>query len=884
MKIETFSWLKQKFAPYRRHIIPLLGFYVYLNLKWYQLKALTACCLFKRDKAYASYSVVSACFNVADYLDFFLESLIHQSLDFKNNIKVILVDDGSKDNTWEKIQLWQQRYPLNIIALRQKNAGQASARNYGLSYVKSSWVTFADPDDFYDPFSFEKVDNVIGTGVSTNIAFVSLNFIPFYEDKKGFIEDHPLRYRFKDPKTIRKIETLDNYIQMSVNSLFIRSDIAVKNLFSSLIKPSFEDSFYINILFLDNMEKDIVFLKEAYYFYRKRKNKTSALDLCWNKREQFIDVLKYGLLELLKESVEKFNKVPTFIQNVAIYHIQWYFLRLRNREDRVSFLTQQEINEFIYLLKECFSYIEPKNFQRSCSYLTQEQRAEISFFLRNNSFEQKDEAIPVAQIPSMLSTRELKIQLLCQDLEKVRSNIVVCINDIPIKPISVSYARNTFCGKTLSYWFVCWLRFDNFHSQGKLSLKVNGVQCPLAIKKIVFTGGVTIKEIASILFLTQNKKLRKDNKYDECWLISDRDCLADDNGEHFYRYLKDNKPEINAWFLLKKNSHHWKRLQNEGFKLISYGSKEHKKALKYCCRLISSHADEVVTNPFGDQITERVPFIFLQHGVIKDDLSFWLNQKKIRLMITTTREERDSIINHKSKYQFGEKEIILTGLPRHDSLMENNNPQKLIIVMPTWRNSIVGNLLNGTERTFTPDFMKSGFVKSWSHFLVHPLLLDLLLTYDFHLKFFPHLNCQQYSKYLGLPPYVEICSHATHRFQEIVGQASLMITDYSSAAFDMAYLEKAVIYYQFDKGEIFKNDNHTYQKGYFDYAHDGFGPVVEKEEDLFRCIESSLKRNCTPEQLYLKRMQTTFPFRDGRCCERVFNEVTALGKYRKLNN
>ena len=135
-------------------------------------------------------------------------------MDFKKHIKVILVDDGSTDNTWEKILKWQQRYPLNIIALHQENAGQASARNYGLSYVKSPWVTFADPDDFYDPFSFEKVDKLIEKERNSNLAFISLNYISFYEDKKGFIEDHPLRYRFKDNTTVRKVECLGNFIQM----------------------------------------------------------------------------------------------------------------------------------------------------------------------------------------------------------------------------------------------------------------------------------------------------------------------------------------------------------------------------------------------------------------------------------------------------------------------------------------------------------------------------------------------------------------------------------------------------------------------------------------------------------------------------------------------
>jgi CDP-glycerol glycerophosphotransferase (TagB/SpsB family) len=103
-----------------------------------------------------------------------------------------------------------------------------------------------------------------------------------------------------------------------------------------------------------------------------------------------------------------------------------------------------------------------------------------------------------------------------------------------------------------------------------------------------------------------------------------------------------------------------------------------------------------------------------------------------------------------------------------------------------------------------------------------------------------------------------------------------MITDFSSVAFEMAYLKKPIIYYQFDEDIFFQR--HCWQKGYFDYRRDGFGPVVTTKEDLLAEIEKLLKRNCQPELQYLKRMEETFPFRDGRCCERVYQAICDLDK------
>ena len=57
-----------------------------------------------------------------------------------------------------------------------------------------------------------------------------------------------------------------------------------------------------------------------------------------------------------------------------------------------------------------------------------------------------------------------------------------------------------------------------------------------------------------------------------------------------------------------------------------------------------------------------------------------------------------------------------------------------------------------------------------------------------------------------------------------------MITDYSSVAFEMAYLKKAVLYYQFDEEEFFSGKH--WQKGYFDYRKDGFGAVCVSENAL----------------------------------------------------
>ena len=81
-------------------------------------------------------SVVIPVYNVEKYLDETLKSVINQTINFKKNIQVILINDGSKDNS-EKICLkYQRKYPENIEYYFKENAGVSAARNEGMKHIK----------------------------------------------------------------------------------------------------------------------------------------------------------------------------------------------------------------------------------------------------------------------------------------------------------------------------------------------------------------------------------------------------------------------------------------------------------------------------------------------------------------------------------------------------------------------------------------------------------------------------------------------------------------------------------------------------------------------------------------------------------------------------
>ena len=76
--------------------------------------------------------------------------------------------------------------------------------------------------------------------------------------------------------------------------------------------------------------------------------------------------------------------------------------------------------------------------------------------------------------------------------------------------------------------------------------------------------------------------LRRPKKYlsDGSWLLMDRETKADDNAEHFYRYMMQNHPEQTCYFVLNKTAPDWNRLEQEGFKLVEFGGSEYEQRLR----------------------------------------------------------------------------------------------------------------------------------------------------------------------------------------------------------------------------------------------------------------------------------------------------------------
>ena len=101
-------------------------------------------------------SVIIPVYNVEDYLHYAIESLEKQTY---KNFEIILVNDGSTDNSGELCDEYSEKYS-NVRVFHKENGGLSDARNFGVQKAKGEFITFLDPDDYLEVYSLELLASI----------------------------------------------------------------------------------------------------------------------------------------------------------------------------------------------------------------------------------------------------------------------------------------------------------------------------------------------------------------------------------------------------------------------------------------------------------------------------------------------------------------------------------------------------------------------------------------------------------------------------------------------------------------------------------------------------------------------------------------------------
>ncbi len=860
---------------------------------------------------------VFAVYNVARYLPDLLASLERQTLPI-DRVQLVFVDDGSTDGSLELLQRWAAARQEHVTIVGQANAWVAAARNAGLAHVDADWVTFADPDDVFDDRYFEEVVKFIDLHGAPRIGMLVAHQLRLNE-RLELVDSHPLRVKFAKGSRIVDLAH-EPVIQMAVNSAFFRTDAILANSvqFDGRIRPVFEDAHFIASYLLRTRFTDVGVLASAKYHYRVRGDGTSLMESHFDHPGKYTDVLRHGHLDLVRSAEDQLGIVPRWLEYTLLYDLFWYFKNERALNSASALAPEHTFDEFHDLVSEIRSGISDDAIHtfdamgvefavRKALLIGYTGRAVRPSYAK---LERVDETRQHVKFTYWF-TGELPVERIAVDGRDVVP-VHAKTQDLVFYGRAVLRQRHIWVerGRQTRLWLdgavVPFSRGERYEADEALTIRQlrpqilgqrkrfegrwSDVSTP-ALQHVkrhareVYDGVRSGKykrraEDALLGVSVRSRKTRE--KFAGAWVFMDRDTDANDNAEHLYRWVRKNRPDINSWFVLARDSKDWDRLQAEGFRLVAHRSGDWRKLMLHAAHVASSHIDVYVVNPlpkwrYGDP---RFTFTWLQHGVTNYDISRWVNNKPAELFVTVTPQEKESIAGD-GPYTFSDREVVLTGFPRHDELLRKRRgtpepARDLILIMPTWRKKLAGAQIPGSnERLKNPAFGSSDYALEFNALIGSERLRDVALSTGKRVVFMPHPNMRPYLSDFDVPDWVEIWDFGAVNVQDVLARAALVVTDYSSLGFEAAFIDVPLVYFQFDASSFF-DGSHVGRRGYFNYERDGFGPVATTVAAVEAAVETIGERGFVSSPEYLARTEAAFITRDEANCERVVGAMLAL--------
>ncbi len=253
-------------------------------------------------------SIIIPVYNVEKYIEKCLESLAEQTM---QDFEIIIVNDGTKDNSEKVIKEYQKNHPeMPIIYLKKENGGLASARNFGVKYATGKYISFLDPDDYLDKNLYKNLEKYMNEDIDV------IKFKMQTVDTNGkVIEklDGPVFEKCTGEEAFEKLYSTDKFVDPACIYLY-RREFFVGNNFE--YKLRYHEDFGLTPLIIIQA-KSFVSTNIYGYFYLQteesltrskdtKKDTERAKDMLehYDNMAQLIDV--YQIKEKTRKIVKKY--------------------------------------------------------------------------------------------------------------------------------------------------------------------------------------------------------------------------------------------------------------------------------------------------------------------------------------------------------------------------------------------------------------------------------------------------------------------------------------------------------------------------------------------------------------------------------------------------
>ncbi len=858
------------------------------------------------------FSVVVPIYNVENYLEETIKSVIQQTIGFQN-IQLILVNDGSPDNSEAICLKYKEKYPENVIYIKQENGGVSKARNTGLEVATGDYVNFLDSDDIWEKDVFAKAHKLFSSNPSVDIIGVRQQYF------EALTSYPSLDYKFKNKKDgVYDVVEHFNYIQLSVTSAFIRTEVAKMTKFDTRIKYS-EDAKYLFELFILTKNTKLGLIGSSKHLYRRRFAETSAIQVKDYKTDWYQETVDLSYRYITDKCKKEFPEIRKFIYYYIMYEYQW---RIYFPLKQVTSLTEEERREYVEksleLIKQadddiilmqllmpaiykhqCLSFKYP-NERDAFEKIIEESKNLCDFYIHIRSLNIEDNLLKLTGTLDFLYSPNL--QLYCQigNVEK----------EIPLKENLASHFNNLLdsefhnpCftfelpleGKEKLSFFIKYgnktldlsLTFELFSFLGNARYahrKIGKWHISHTKKELIFAHhGSFGKELllqASLLRRGKWKNMlyrflgsisRKLKFHKEIWILSDGKRYASSNGEALMRYLSTvTDKKVKYYFVVNPGCKEKAFLQRFGKVFTFHSFRYHLLFLK-ADKFISSKADLGLYNPFGSMgnyMRDLYPkhFVYMPDYMTTPDELQKLNSLDFcysLIMVGKAPHWQD--LSSLSKYCYSKDIVKKTGYAIED-YQENQKANKSILVAPVMRDYFAPkSLTKKEERAYNSHFKDLSFYHFYQQLLKDEKLKAWLLEHHYTIRFLLPYGLEQQRKDFEVQEGFEIVCGGN--ILEEIKRNDILVTDYTFLGEAFASFQKPVILNRFDEQEF---QNH-YETVPYPIPKEWKKNVVHSYEELQERI-----RKCGEEE----EEKTSNPMAESshqpEICKNIYEEILKL--------
>jgi len=353
------------------------------------------------------------------------------------------------------------------------------------------------------------------------------------------------------------------------------------------------------------------------------------------------------------------------------------------------------------------------------------------------------------------------------------------------------------------------------------------------------------------------------------WLIGGHNgTLYTDNSKVFYEYIVEKHPLVDIYWIINKDAPVFDQIKAN--KLIKGSIKSylyfyHARVVLFSDTLNLDIAPFSFVLPCIRRVYKKKFKVYLSHGTIAfkkmPKKSGFIQEIKESIFRSYDLAIASTLLEKRAMQDYGIKSsnIEILGSARHDTLQTLQSSKSTLLIAPTWRGWLYKQKsLQDTE-----------FFQHYSRLLTHPLLKSHLEEHDITIHFYlHHMFHKFYDEFKVCESNRVVILPASANITHSILSSQMMVTDYSSICSDFYYLQKPVLFFQFDRDEYIEKIGSE-----IDLTQSVFGDIAYSVEESVDKLIASINNGFKLSPLQKEGEKYFINFQDRENCRRIYDTI-----------